>query len=263
MPSIDIGANLAHDSFDADRDDVLQRARAAELSGIVITGSCVASNQAAIALARAQPGYCYATAGLHPHHASDMNAQTLAALDSAMAQPEVLAAGEMGLDYFRHYSPHDAQQRAFEAQLQLALKHQKPVFLHERDAYPRFGEILAEYRPQLVDAVVHCFTGSRQALHCYLDLGCYIGITGWVCDERRGRELYELVRDIPAERLLVETDSPYLLPRNIRPKPASRRNEPMYLSAVIATLAQARSEDKAQLAIQCTDNARRLFRWPE
>lgn len=257
---IDIGANLAHDSFDADREAVLARARAAGVEAIVVTGSNGASNEQALRLARKHPGFLYATAGLHPHHAAEWD-ETLAARIALLAnEPEVVALGECGLDYFRNYAPHQAQRRAFVAQLGLAVQAGKPVFLHQRDAHADFLPILRDYRRALADCVVHCFTDSAQALEDYLALDCHIGITGWICDERRGLGLRELVRRIPAERLLLETDAPYLLPRTIAPPPKDRRNEPAYLPWVLRCVAQARGEDEARLAVQTAANARRFFR---
>ncbi|MDI3260824.1 MAG: TatD family hydrolase [Sinobacteraceae bacterium] len=256
---IDIGANLAHDSFDADREAVLARARAAGVEAIVVTGSNGASNEQALRLAREHPGFLYATAGLHPHHAAEWD-ETLAARIALLAnEPEVVALGECGLDYFRNYAPHQAQLRAFVAQLGLAVQAGKPVFLHQRDAHADFLPILRDYRRALADCVVHCFTDSAQALEDYLALDCHIGITGWICDERRGLGLRELVRRIPAERLLLETDAPYLLPRTIAPPPKDRRNEPAYLPWVLRGVAQARGEDEVSLAAHTAANARRLF----
>jgi TatD DNase family protein len=260
---IDIGANLAHDSFDADRDAVLRRAWAAGVEAIVVTGSSFDSNERALQLARQHPGRLYATAGLHPHHATDWN-ETLAARIAQLAQePEVVALGECGLDYFRDFSPHDAQRRAFVAQLSLAIQADKPVFLHQRDAHADFVAILRDYRRPLADCVVHCFTDTGAALDDYIALDCYIGITGWICDDRRGTHLRELVRRIPAERLLIETDAPYLLPRTIKPHPRDRRNEPAYLPWVLRSIADARGDDESMLAAQTAANARRLFRLPD
>ena len=259
---IDIGANLAHDSFDADREAVLRRAGAAGLAAIIITGSCAASNRKALQLARSghrQP-QLYATAGCHPHHAADWDETLAAEIAALAAEPEVVALGECGLDYFRNYSPHDAQRRAFVAQLGLAVQADKPVFLHQRDAHGDFLPILRDYRRALADACVHCFTDSGEALDAYLDLDCYIGITGWICDERRGSGLRELVARIPAERLLIETDAPYLLPRNIRPPVKDRRNEPGFLPWVLQAVAAARGDTVEALAAQTAANARRFFR---
>jgi TatD DNase family protein len=259
---IDIGANLAHEGFDADRDAVLQRAWAAGLEAIVVTGSDGGSNETALALARAHPGRLYATAGLHPHHAGRWDENLAARIARLGSEAEVVALGECGLDYFRDLSPREAQRRAFLAQLGLAVQADKPAFLHQRDAHADFLPILRDYRPALADACVHCFTDSGAALDDYLTLDCHIGITGWICDERRGKNLLELVKRIPAERLLVETDAPYLLPRNIRPRPRNRRNEPANLPWVVRAVAVARSEDEATLAARTAANARRFFRLP-
>jgi len=254
----DIGANLAHGSFDHDRDAVLQRARDAGVERIVVTGSSADSSRKALALARATPGL-YATVGLHPHHASEYSAEDEALFRDLAQHQEVVALGECGLDYFRNLSPHPDQRRAFTAQLKLAADAGKPVFLHQRDAHAEFLPILKEHRAQLADAVVHCFTDTEAALEQYLALECYVGITGWVCDERRGQALRGAVKQIPDDRLLVETDAPYLLPHTA-PKTAHRRNEPAYLPYVVRGLAQARGQSEAHVARVTTDNAQKVFR---
>lgn len=256
---VDIGANLAHDSFDADREVVLQRAWGAGLGAILITGSDATSNTRALALARGAPGKLFSTAGLHPHHAADWNETIAAQIATLSAHAEVVAVGECGLDYFRDLSPRDAQRRAFISQLGLAVQADKPAFLHQRDAHADFHAILKDYRKALTGCVVHCFTDTAEALEDYLALDCHIGITGWICDERRGLHLRELARRIPANRLLIETDAPYLLPRTAQPKPAHRRNEPAFLPWVLQSVAAARGEDAATLATQTTTNARCLF----
>ncbi|HZP11082.1 MAG TPA: TatD family hydrolase [Nevskiaceae bacterium] len=256
---IDIGANLAHDSFDRDREAVLQRAWDAGLEAIVITGSSRDSARRARELAHAHPGKLFATAGLHPHHATDWSS-TLADDFRALAQdPAVVSLGECGLDYNRNYSPHEAQRSAFVAQLELATDLKKPLFLHQRDAHADFIAILREHRPRLGDVCVHCFTDTRAALDDYLALDCHIGITGWICDDRRGRALFETSRAIPDDRLMIETDAPYLLPRTA-PKKSERRNEPMYLPYVVHALAQARRTTEAHVGQITSANARRFFR---
>ena len=256
---IDIGANLAHDTFDHDRDAVLLRAREAGVARIVVTGSSADSSRKAAALARAHPGVLYATAGLHPHHASEYSAEHEAVFRELARAPEVVALGECGLDYFRNYSPHADQRRAFAAQLALAIELKKPVFLHQRDAHAEFLPMLKEHRAQLSDVVVHCFTDTQAALEDYLALDCCIGITGWVCDERRGLALRDAAKLIPDDKLLVETDAPYLLPRTA-PKPAHRRNEPMFLPYVVRALADARGQSEEHVGRVTADNARRFFR---
>jgi len=256
---VDIGLNLAHDSFDHDRDHVVATAVAAGVRHMVITGSTLDSTRAAIALARAAPDRFRATAGIHPHHAREFHAPDVAALRALMLEPEVGAAGECGLDYFRNFSPHDDQERVFRQQLELAAELGKPVFLHQRDAHDAFMAILGEYRSRLPAGVAHCFTGDERELRDYLDLDLSIGITGWICDERRGHHLRELVRLIPAERLMLETDAPYLLPRDLHPRPQGRRNEPKYLPHILKAVAACRGEPAEALAEATSGNALRFF----
>ncbi|HVT36625.1 MAG TPA: TatD family hydrolase, partial [Nevskiaceae bacterium] len=254
-------ANLAHDSFDHDFAQVLQRARAAGVGTIIITGSDAGSARKALALAREHAGL-YATAGLHPHHASDWSADTAALFEQLAQDEKLVALGECGLDYFRDFSPRDVQRSAFAAQLELAARLRRPLFLHQRDAHVDFLPILREHRAALAEVVVHCYTDTRAALAEYLALDCHIGITGWVCDQRRGSALREIVRDIPDERLLIETDAPYLLPHTA-PKSASRRNEPCFLPYVVETLAAQRGQSVEHVARITARNARDFFRLPE
>jgi TatD DNase family protein len=260
---IDIGINLAHDSFAADRQAVIARARAAGVVQMIVTGASGQGTREAIALARTDPGRLFATAGVHPHHATELNPALLAELGNLAQQPEVVAVGECGLDYFRDYSPRDVQQRALHAQLDLAARLGKPVFLHERDAHDDFVSIVREHRASLVGGIAHCFTGTAGQLQRYLQLDLAIGITGWICDERRGAHLLGLVREIPAAALQLETDAPYLLPRDLAPRPRSRRNEPMHLRHIAAVVAQARGETLEQLAATATAASRALFRLPQ
>lgn len=259
---VDIGLNLAHNSFDHDRDAVMARARAAGVEFMLITGSSLASTQAAIELSKQHSPHLRATAGIHPHHAGEFSSDDRPALFALLQQPEVVATGECGLDYFRNFSSHVDQERVFRLQLELACETQKPLFLHQRDAHADFIAILREYLPRTSGGVAHCFTGTTDEARAYLDMGLYIGITGWLCDERRGQSLRETARYIPSDRLLIETDAPYLLPRDLNPKPQSRRNEPMYLPHVLHALAAFRNEDAPTLAAATSENARRLFGWP-
>ena len=262
MELIDIGVNLAHDSFDADRAAVMQRAAAADVVQMIVTGSSEVSSRRAIELARAHPRVLFATTGVHPHHAADLTQDALPALEALAGEPEVVAVGECGLDYFRDFSPRDLQRRAFAWQLQIAARVGKPVFLHQRDAHEDFLAILREHRAHLNGGVAHCFTAGEKERDAYLELGLAIGITGWINDERRGLHLREVVKGIPAGRLVIESDAPYLLPRDIRPAPKARRNEPMYLARVAQVLAAARGESVESLARTTTDTARRLFALP-
>jgi TatD DNase family protein len=259
---IDIGVNLAHDSFDADRAAVMQRAANAGVAQMIVTGSSEDGSRKAIELARQHPRVLFATAGVHPHHAADLTGEALPVLAQLGHSPEVVAIGECGLDYFRDFSPRDLQRRAFGWQLEIAVQTRKPVFLHQRDAHADFLAILREHAAGLAGGVAHCFTAGASERDAYLELGLHVGITGWICDERRGLHLREVVKGIPAGRLLLETDAPYLLPRDLKPAPKSRRNEPHFLPHVAAAVAAARGESLETLARTATDNTRRLFRLP-
>ncbi|WP_369915378.1 TatD family hydrolase [Xanthomonas sp. NCPPB 3005] len=263
MTLIDIGANLTHDSFDRDRDAVLQRARDAGVAQLVVTGASREHSPLALQLAQQHPGFLYATAGVHPHHALEYTAECDAELRALHAHAEVVAVGECGLDYFRDLAPRPAQHRAFERQLQLAADTGKPLFLHQRDAHADFLALMRQFDGKLGPAVVHCFTGTREELFDYLDRDWHIGITGWLCDERRGAHLRELVRNIPAARLMIETDAPYLLPRTLKPLPKDRRNEPAFLAHIVEELARDRGEDVAATAAATTATARGFFRLPD
>jgi TatD DNase family protein len=260
MDLIDIGCNLTHDSFDSDRASVLESAHEAGVVQMIVTGASDEGSQAALDLARSYPDLLFATAGVHPHRAADFNDDTEATLRKLSSQKEVVAVGESGLDYFRDFSPRDIQRDVFRRQLAIGEETGLPLFLHMRDAHDDFHAILRETRDRLSDVVVHCFTGNRDELHDYLELDCHIGITGWICDERRGTHMKEFLQDIPANRLMIETDAPYLKPRNLKPRVKSHRNEPRWLPWILGTLAAVRDEHPETLARQTTANARRFFR---
>jgi len=256
---VDIGANLAHNSFDADREAVLSRAAASGVAAMIVTGSTLDDSEKAIALCRRYPGRLRATAGVHPHHATGLADADAGRLEALMSDPMVVAAGECGLDYFRNFSPPAEQRRAFELQLGSAERHALPLFLHQRDAHADFVAMLGEHPQLLPRAVLHCFTGGPAELEDCLALGLSVGITGWICDERRGQALRDAAPRIPRDRLMLETDAPYLLPRTIQPKPPHRRNEPAYLPEVLRETASCRGENVAVLAEATTANACRFF----
>ena len=229
---------------------------------MILTGSSEQGSRDALALAERYPGKMYATAGVHPHHASEYSDAVHATILELTRHDNVVSVGECGLDYFRDFSPRDAQRTAFERQLQIAEETGLPLFLHQRDAHDDFVAMLRPHMANLSRAVAHCFTGGRDALHELLDLGLYIGITGWICDERRGTDLREAVVDVPLDRLMIETDAPYLLPRSLVPRPQSRRNEPMYLREVLAKIAGCMGKPEEVIAQATTANAERFFDIP-
>jgi len=258
-PLIDIGVNLSHNNFDEDRDAVMKRAATAGVTRMIVTGSSDESNEAALRLAESHRSVLYATAGVHPHHASDYDNATDARIRELAARDAVVAIGECGLDYCRNFSPRDAQLAAFQAQLEIAADEGMPVFLHQRDAHDDFIKILEPMLPRLPRAVAHCFTGEGESLRQYLAMDLYIGITGWICDERRGMHLQDIASIIPDDRLMIETDAPYLLPRTLEPKPRSRRNEPAFLTEVLRVVAEARGQSREHVARITTDNAMSFF----
>lgn len=258
---IDIGINLTHEGFDADRDAVIEGARAVGVTALIVTGTSAEVSRAALDLARTRPGALWSTAGVHPHHATEWDDAVRAALTTLLAQPEVVAVGECGLDFFRDLAPPAAQEHAFHAQLELAAECRKPVFLHQREAHARFLAMLREHA--IGHGVAHCFTDGPVEAAAYLAHGLHLGITGWLCDERRGGALREAVVLAPRERLLVETDAPYLLPRDLpvalRGPKKVHRNEPRWLPHIVATLAALRDEDPRDVADYTRANAVRLF----
>jgi TatD DNase family protein len=259
MDLIDIGANLTHESFRPDLDAVLERAGDHGVRRMVVTGASLDGSEHALTLARTHPGQLFATAGVHPHHAIDYDEATDARLRELAKEPEVRAIGETGLDYNRDYSPREVQLAVFGKQLAIAADLGMPLFLHQRDAHQDFLALLRPIRDKVPAVVVHCFTDTREAMRDYLALDCHIGITGWICDERRGSHLREFVGEIPAGRLMLETDAPYLLPRTIRPHPKHRRNEPMYLAHICAEVARDRGETPEAVAAASTRTAAAFF----
>jgi len=258
-PLVDIGVNLTNKSLLADLDGVLRRAADAGVTRMVITGTSLDDSRRAIELCARHPAALVSTCGIHPHHASDWDDASYAQLRALAQQDCVRAIGETGLDFNRNYSPPAAQELAFARQMALAVELQMPLFCHQRDAHQRFAAMLREQRERIPRVVVHCFTDTREALLDYLDLDCYIGVTGWICDERRGLELRELVKLIPAERLLLETDAPYLLPRNLEPKPASRINEPAWLPHILREVALCLGRSPASVAADSLRNSCSFF----
>ncbi|WKE65544.1 TatD family hydrolase [Gallaecimonas kandeliae] len=256
MRLCDIAINLTDGAFDADREQVVATASDAGVPYLILTGTSEAESEKAADYAAGRPGL-YATAGVHPHYAAEASPGFIERLRQLAVRPEVLAIGECGLDFFRDLSPRPVQEAVFEAQLALAAELKMPVLLHEREAGERQYQILRQYRDKLPGAVAHCFTGDEATLKRWLELDLHVGITGWICDERRGGHLKELVRLIPEDRLLLETDAPYLIPRDLKLK--HRRNEPQYLPHILATVAACRRQDPEALAASTLANSQRLF----
>lgn len=258
-PLIDICFNFTHRAFREDEREVLRRAVDGGVVAMIVPGSGVADSAEALALAKRYPELLYAGAGVHPHHAREWDDDAGDELRRLAADDKVVAIGETGLDYCRDFSPRDLQRAVFERQILLAAETRLPLFMHQRDAHDDFLAVLAPLRNRVGNAVVHCFTGDRAMLADYLDLGLFIGVTGWICDERRGHALRDAVAHIPDDRLMIETDAPYLAPRTLRPAPRGRRNEPAFLAHIAREIAACRNTSFASLCRTVTANTRRFY----
>ncbi|MCI5866508.1 MAG: TatD family hydrolase [Methanosphaera sp.] len=260
MELIDIGLNLMHKSYDKDREDVINNAKDVGVTKSIITGSSIPSSIKAAQYAQKYPGILYSTCGVHPHDAKMCDENTIDTLRSLAEKPSVVAIGECGLDYNRNYSPQNVQRKWFEKQVELAEELNMPLFLHDREAYDDFAKILRKHRSVAKRSVVHCFTGTKYEAEDYLDLGCYIGVTGWICDERRNSDLLKAIRVIPPERLMIETDGPFLIPRDLNLKGKDKsRNEPKYLPHILEVIAKQMNMDAQTLAHQVTENTTQFF----
>lgn len=256
---IDIGVNLTNTRFDKDRDALILRAKTAGISAMLVTGTNISESQNAAQLSAQYPNYLYSTAGVHPHDADNVSDNYLQDIRSLTKHNGVIAIGECGLDFNRNFSVPKQQEKVFAEQIALAAELQLPLFLHQRDAFAPWFQLLSPYLTKVPAMISHCFTGNGDELDQCLSAGMYIGITGWVCDERRGKSLQALIPSIPLNRLMIETDAPYLTPRTIRPKPKSSRNEPSYLPYVVEKLAELYQCSAQDVINASSDNARHVF----
>lgn len=259
MELVDICFNFTHKDFRKDEDQVLQRAVNVGVNTMILAGASLNESEDAVNLALQYPSHCYCAAGTHPHNAKEWKDDDKERLLALCKKTIVRAVGECGLDYYHDLSPRDKQRLVFEKQIQIAEETSMPLLLHQREAHKDFLSILDLYKGRINHAVVHCFTGDKSQLFNYLDRGFYIGITGWICDETRGRHLHDLVSLIPSDRLMIETDAPYLIPHDLEPTPENNRNEPAYLPHILKTIARNRNESDAELAAQTTATAKKFF----
>ncbi|MDH5434239.1 MAG: TatD family hydrolase [Gammaproteobacteria bacterium] len=248
MKWIDIGVNLTNARFKTDWQNVVSNAADVGVEKLIITGTNLEESQMAMMMAKSDPTRLYSTAGCHPHDAKHFDKVQWDIFKQLLNDPQVVAVGECGLDFNRNFSTPEYQINAFTQQLELAVEIQKPVFLHEREAFDTQYQILKDFFPKLKGAVAHCFTGNQKELEAYLDLGLSIGITGWICDERRGQDLHDIVKLIPDNRLMIETDAPYLTPRTLTGKHKKGRNEPKFLPHIAETIAAARGQNMQHLS---------------
>ncbi len=258
-PLIDIGVNLTNSQLLPHIDDILAQCLKVQVKHLIVTGTSLNESKIALKLAQDNPQQLSSTSGIHPHDAKEWNSDTLSILNELLIHDEVKAVGETGLDFNRNYSPKKSQIHAFEQQIELAIQHNKPLFLHQRDAHDTLFQILKNNRGQLPKVVIHCFTDNKKALFDYLDEDFYIGITGWICDPKRGAELQTLVPNIPLNRLMIETDAPYLMPKDLKPKPKTRHNQPYYLPHIAQTIATLYNMNLQKIAESSFQNSQQFF----
>lgn len=252
----DVGVNLFNAQFDLDRNEVIDRAKAAGVQSMLLISTDIEETRKNQLESELDANF-FCTAGVHPHYSASVTPNELQQLETLLTHHKVVAVGECGLDFNRDFSPRDRQIEVFELQLELAKNVKKPVYLHERDAFDTQLALLKHH--QIQQGVAHCFTGNVQQMRAYLDLGLYIGITGWLCDERRHDQLVEALNYLPLDRLLIETDAPYLLPRTLQQKPKSRRNEPMYLLEIVSYIASLTGKSVDQIRQTSVANSYRVF----
>jgi len=252
---IDSHAHIQGKEYAGEAADVIARARAAGVEKIIAVGAGdMSSNTEAVALADSFPNI-YATVGMHPHDAKDVGADQLCALRELTSRPKVIAVGETGLDYYYNHSPHEVQRRVFIQFIHMARQTGLPIVVHERDAAQEAAELLRSEGGRELHGVIHCFTGNYEAACVYLDLGFYLSFTGIITFKNAG-PLRDVVRKVPLERILVETDSPFLTPVPHRGK----RNEPAYVRLVAETVANVQSIALEEVARITTENAQNLFK---
>lgn len=257
---IDIGINLTNRKFQYDKDEVIKRAVENGVSQMILTGTSLRGSKESLQIAKKYPNTLFSTVGVHPHDAKSFNEETLSELKKLSEEPEVVAIGECGLDFNRDFSPRNVQEKVFETQLDLARQTNLPLFLHERDAHKRFVDIITSNHKDLITrSVVHCFTGTAEEVKEYVELGFYIGITGWICDERRGKELQKAIKHIPLDRLMVETDSPFLTPRDLKPRPKDGRNEPAFLPHIVSSISKYMGVSEVEVISHAIKNTQDFF----
>ncbi len=252
--------NINHESFDNDLTDVLHKANDNGVKYFFCPASKEKEVDEIINLTSKLKNNIYSSVGIHPHHASELKPETIKNLKAYLSNEQVKAIGEVGLDYFRNFQSPEIQKKCFNAFIELATEEQYPLFLHHRDAFKDFYPMVKDSMNNIPTSIVHCFTGTKYELKKFLDLGLYIGITGWVCDPKRGKELQEIIKYIPLDRMLVETDAPYLIPKNLEVRPKNNRNEPLYLEHIVQDISRLIETDVEIVATQTTENFKKLFR---
>lgn len=255
MRLFDTHAHITSERFDADRGEVITRLTQAGVEYLLLIGEASEKDDMVYELAEKHQNF-YAATGVHPHEAEHWSEEIKNYIIEHMSHPKTVALGEIGLDYYYDFSPRDVQRRVFEEQLDMAYELKKPVILHIREAHGEATEILSARAKQgrMPAGVMHCYTGSWESAKQYLNMGLYISFTGAVTF-KNAPKLAEVAKNLPADRILVETDCPYMTPVPLRGK----RNEPAYVAYTAAKIAEIRGEDADEFALRALENGRRLF----
>jgi len=256
---IDIACNFTHPSFAENIDKVLQEADAVDVQKFVLLCASLKDLDPIQKIQYKDPSKFFITAGIHPHHANEILDLNETPLIDRLVSIQPNAIGETGLDYFRNISPPEIQRDSFAMHIEIAKELQKPLYLHQRDAHDDFISILKKNSNALPPFIVHCFTGTQKQLDDYLDLGAFIGLTGWICDEKRNKDLRESIKNIPLDKLMLETDSPYLVPKNLPIKAKKNINEPKYLPHIANEVSELMGISIESLRDATSQNAENFF----
>ena len=243
----DIGANLTHESFKKDLDMVIKEAKLNKVKKICITSTTVEDTKISLKISEKEQDFFITTCGIHPHYADTFKESNIKEIKQLSEHTSVKAIGETGLDFNRNFSKKENQILCFKSQIEIAQELNLNLFLHQRDAHKDFMNCFNNVDLK-VNAVVHCFTEDKEKFYEYLDRGFWIGFTGWICDPVRGKHMIDLISNMPLDRIMIETDSPYLMPKNLKIK--GRRNEPKFIVEVakrIAILQNKSLEDISQI----------------
>ena len=256
---IDIACNFTHDSFKHNLDEVLNNAEHAGVDKFVLLCASLADIDPIKVIESNTPEKFFISAGIHPHHATEILEINYDALLIKLKSINPNAIGETGLDYFRNISPPDIQKKSFGMHIEIAKELSLPLYLHQRDAHSDFIRIIKENISNFPRFVVHCFTGTQAELDEYLELGAYIGLTGWICDAKRNIDLRKSIKNIPIEKMMIETDSPYLIPKNLIVKPKKNINEPKYLPHIANEICELTGYELEELKLATSNNAIKFF----
>lgn len=253
---VDIGANLTHKSFERDLDDVIFQSFKANLQAVIVTGTTIKGSLNAMKLCEkyGKNYNIFSTGGVHPHNADDYDLKMEKELVGLIETKMIKAVGECGLDFDRNFSTEKHQINCFDSQIKLALKYKLPLFLHERKAHKQFLEVLDRYDLKDICVVVHCFSGNSLEVKEYIMRGFYIGVTGWICDDRRNMDLLAAMKHIPLDKLMIETDSPFLSPNR-----KERRNVPSNVFLVAKKIAKILNKSEEEIIKATTANAVKVF----